>query len=268
VINEEVPLTPPTNDSYGRNKLDAERALAAVAAKGLSTIVIRPTRIYGPFSRTFTMRPLQALAEGRLAIGGDSAIPANMVYVDNIVAAIERALEAPRSIGGSAFLITDPEQLTLAGFYNFFGAPAGLAVRLRPEWRQEAGSTERRGLLSGLRTIATSSELRGIVRRVLETDPIGTLPRRLWDRSPRFQTTMLRRFGADSAVVYRGSGSSGDDDLIYYGEAATVSSAKAHTVLGYTAPVGHNDAMTRTLEWARYARLLPGAAGPSEPSEQ
>jgi hypothetical protein len=37
-----------------------------------------------------------------------------------------------------------------------------------------------------------------MVRRVLETDPIGTYPRRLWDRSPRFQQDMLRRFGASA----------------------------------------------------------------------
>ena len=69
VIDETVPLEPPAGDAYGRNKLDAERALPEIAAEGLSTVTLRPTRIYGPLSRTFTMRPLPALSEGRLAIG-------------------------------------------------------------------------------------------------------------------------------------------------------------------------------------------------------
>src|SRR4029077_12235686 len=104
-------------------------------ARGLATIVLRPTRIYGPFSRTFTIRPLQALSHGQLAVGGNPDVPANMVYVDNVVAAIERALHASDNLNGSAYLISDPDQLSLRDFYEFFGKSSGLTVRVVPDQR-------------------------------------------------------------------------------------------------------------------------------------
>lgn len=264
VVDESGPLEPPTYDAYGNNKLDAERALAEVAGKGLSTVVLRPTRIFGPFSRTFTIRPLQALREGRLAIGGDADIPANMVYVDNVVAAIERALAAPAALSGQAYLITDDEQLSLKAFYEWFGRAWGMSVRVLPDWREEGDAGSERGWFSrlghGVTSIAKSSEFRGIVRKVLETDPIGTVPRRMWDRNPAMQQKLLRRFGSDPAVVYRRQPSRQGEDLIYHGEPARIVSAKATRDLGYTLLAAHNDAMDRTLEWAKYARLLPSDA--------
>jgi nucleoside-diphosphate-sugar epimerase len=260
-IDERVPLNPPLHDTYGQAKLDAEKALAEVGRKGLSTVVIRPTRIYGPFSRTFTLRPLQALSEGRLAIGGAPDVPSNMVYVDNVVAAISRALDAASELSGSAFLITDDDQLSLKDFYEYFGRADGLTVRVLPDWREDTsggsnGSFPAR-LASGVISIAKSSELRGLVRRVFETDPIGTVPRQFWDRHPQFQQRMLRRFGADAAVVYRPSHHNGREPLVYSGEAARVSGAKAAQILGFVPAMTREQAMARTLEWARYARLLP-----------
>jgi predicted dehydrogenase/nucleoside-diphosphate-sugar epimerase len=258
-IDERVVLEPGAANDYGLAKLAAEQALAAVASRGLSTIILRPTRIYGPYSRTFTVRPLQALSEGRLAIRGRADIPGNMVYVDNVVTAIQQALNAPDSAKGSAYLITDLEQLTLLDFYDYFARPHGLKLVLVPEPLDEAAAVSKgfvSRLAGGVLGIAKSSEFRGIVRRVLDTDPIGTLPRRLWDRSPRMQEKMLRAFGSDPAVVYRRAAAGGADLLEYYGESALVLSAKAQTELGYV-PLAQSEAMARTLVWARYARLLP-----------
>jgi dTDP-4-dehydrorhamnose reductase len=261
VIDESTPLAPPANDQYGQTKLAAEQALAQITSRGLSTFVLRPTRIYGPFSRTFTLRPLQALTEGRLAIGGPPDVPANMVYVDNVAAAIEQALDANDS-AADAYLITDSEQLTLREFYEYFGRPWGLALKLLTDWREASESANPSWLSAlgtGMKTIATSSELRGFVRRVFETDPIGTLPRRLWERSPQMQQRLLTRFGADAAVVYRAAPQAGLEDLVYVGEEARVSGAKAHRSLGDDR-VPARLAMERTRAWAQYARVLPQAS--------
>ena len=264
-IDEHVPLDPPARDSYGRNKLDAERALSAVAARGLSTIVLRPTRIYGPFSKTFTVRPLEAMSDGRFAIGGDSDVPANMVYVDNVVDAIACALSAPDTLSGAEYLITDAEQASLREFYEYFADLAGREVRLLPAWRSaQATSVSRVGLskwLTGIRTIARSPELRAFVHRVIDTDGIGTLPRYLWNLSPAFQQSMLRRFGADSAVIYRRPAPAPAGELVYYGEGARVCGDKAARELTLGPIVPRSRAMELTAHWARYARLLPERAG-------
>ena len=62
-----------------------------------------------------------------------------MVYVDNVVEAIAHALDAPVNLSGSAFLITDPDQISLNEFYDYFGRAVGRPVRLRPDWRQPHG---------------------------------------------------------------------------------------------------------------------------------
>jgi nucleoside-diphosphate-sugar epimerase len=62
-LDETTPLEPPAHDDYGRNKLLAEQAVAEVSAQGLSSVILRPTRIYGPFSKTFTVRPLDAISD-------------------------------------------------------------------------------------------------------------------------------------------------------------------------------------------------------------
>jgi nucleoside-diphosphate-sugar epimerase len=263
-FDERTPLEPPAVDDYGKNKLAAEQAVRAAVSGALSAIILRPTRIYGPFSKTFTVRPLQALAQGRFAVGGDPDVPANMVYVDNVVDAIAHALVAPpRPADDNSFLITDPDQLTLRGFYEFFGQRVGGAVDVVAG--DPAGAPAQAGFASrwigGARTIALSPEVRGLVRRILETEPIGTWPRRVWDTSPGLQARALKLFKVDAAVVYRPAASEDAPKLVYRGEAARVSSAKAMKDLGYAAPVSLDRALALTLAWAEYARLVP-AGGP------
>jgi nucleoside-diphosphate-sugar epimerase len=261
VLDETVALEPPAGDRYGQNKLLAEKAVQAATARGLHSIILRPTRIYGPFSRTFTVRPLEAIAAGQFAIRGNQDVPANMTYVDNVVDAIAHALEAADRLSGSAYLINDPEQLSLREFYEFFARTAGKAIRAVADDGATGHVRRKSGVLtpwlSALRTIARSSELRGLVRRVMDTDPIGTLPRRLWNLSPNVQQSLLRRFGADAAVIYRPNRAGSSSELVYYGDPLLVSSAKAERELGFVPPVNRPRAMALTLAWAQYARLLP-----------
>jgi nucleoside-diphosphate-sugar epimerase len=218
-------------------------------------------RIYGPFSKTFTIRPLQAMLDGRFALQGDADVPANMVYVDNVVEAIARAIEAGDERSGSPYLVSDAEQVSLREFFGYFAA-AGQhdPIRVVPAPAANGESAAPPGLagrwVGGLKSIATSPELRAMVRRVFNTDPIGTWPRKWWEASPARQEALLRRFGADAAVVYRPAAPEGSEDLLYYGEPARVSIDRARAELGFEPLVSRDRAMALTLEWARAARLV------------
>jgi nucleoside-diphosphate-sugar epimerase len=255
VLDESVPLNPPPDDSYGRNKLQAEEAVRKLHS--LSSIILRPARIYGPFSKTFTVRPLQALSQKRLAISGNPDVPSNMVYIDNVVGAIALALEAPDERVGSSYLINDPDQLTLQEFFDFFGRAEDLKVRLVPAPAEAAPA---RGLaarwLEGSRAIVLSSELRALVHRILDTDPVGAVPRWLWNASPDAQAKLLKLFRVDPVMIYRPSDTQGEGDLVYNGDNSLVSSAKAERELGFRPIVSREDAMDLTLTWSRYARLV------------
>ena len=62
----------------------------------------------------------------------------------------------------------------------------GRTVRLLEASTNGSSAVPRQGLVgqwsSAVVSIAKSAELRSLVRRVFETDPIGTIPRRLWER--------------------------------------------------------------------------------------
>jgi hypothetical protein len=105
-----------------------------------------------------------------------------------------------------------------------------------------------------LAAIVKSPELRGLVRRVVFTDPIGRLPRRLWEMSPAVQQKLLRRFGADAAVIYRRGAADVSEDLVYQGEPALVSSGKAARELGFAPVAARAQTMVWTLAW-RATRL-------------
>lgn len=260
VLDESVALEPGPTDLYGRNKLAAEEAVRDVGKRGLSAIVLRPARIYGPFSKTFTVRPLQALLDGTLAISGNPDIPSNMVYVDNVVDAMARAIEAPETFRGESYLVNDPDQLTLKQFFDYFGRPSGASVKVVPARSSTAPSAQ--GFLGrwvgGFKKIALSPEVRALVHRVMDTDPVGTLPKKMWNSSPNLQRRLLKLFKVDAAVIYRPAASRQAALLDYYGDPGVVSSEKARRELGFVPPLSREQAMALTMQWARAARLVKG----------
>lgn len=257
-LDETASLDPGSGLDYGRAKLLAERAVLETAARGLPVILLRPARIYGPFSRTFITRPLQALREGRLVLAGDADTPCNMVFVDNVVEAIVAALCAPDGACGEAFLISEPDQLSWRAFYEYFATGSDARVRVvdRPQQR----SHPRAGLLTrwtrGVRQIVLSPELRAMGKRVLNTDPVGTWPRQWLEASPRVQKRLQRVLGLDAAVTYREPGPSSPELITFPIDPTLVVFDKAAARLGYRAVVRRHDAMALTLDWARAARLV------------
>ena len=257
-LDESAPLEEGTGASYSRAKYLAERIVTEAAGRGLNAISLRPARIYGPFSRTFTVRPLSALRTGSLVLAGDADSPANMVYVDNVVESILAALDAPDVVPGTAYLISEHGQLSWRAFFQYFADAAGVSVTIAPYPAAPAASGRglaRRWVDAG-KQVAFSPELRGLAKKVLATDPIGTWPRRVWDRSPRLQDRVLSAIGVDQAVVYRAPLPPVPQTVEFRIDPTLVVFDRASSALGYAASVPPDEGMRLTLEWAKHARLL------------
>jgi nucleoside-diphosphate-sugar epimerase len=257
-LDESVPLDPGTGLSYSRAKYLAECEVMAAFERGLPAIALRPARIYGPFSKTFTMRPLAALGSGTLRLAGDATTPANMVYVDNVVESILLALDAPASACGEAFLIGEPDQLSWHSFYGYFAQGARGKIETVP-YPSSAASVRPGGAarwVAAGRQIVMSSEVRALAKKIMWTDPVGTRLRRLWDRSPGLQRRVLTTLGVDQAVVYREPPAGAVEPVTFRIDPTLVVFDKAQTRLGYVGRVSRTTAMELTLGWARYARLL------------
>jgi nucleoside-diphosphate-sugar epimerase len=260
-LDETVPLERGSGVGYNRAKVLAEQAVSQLAARGLPAISLRPARIYGPYSRTFTVRPLTALQSGRLVLAGEADSPSNMVYVDNVVEAIVRALVAAPSEHGKAFLISEPDQISWKDFYQFFASPTGATIDIRPYPAVRAASSGlMREWVRGARQIVTSAELRGLVKKVLATRPYGVWPRRIWEGSPALQRRVLPLLGVDAAVVYRTPPEAAPFEVTFRIDPTLVMFEEAKTRLGYSGLVPRERAMALTLEWARQARLVSSSA--------
>jgi nucleoside-diphosphate-sugar epimerase len=116
-VFEDAPLRR-TGWPYRDSKIEAELLCRSYMDRGLSVSILRPTIVYGPFSRNWTV----AFAE-RLVAGGsfparqDCQGTCNLLYVDDLVAAIVLAL-GRKEAGGEAFNVNGGEHLTWWQYLN------------------------------------------------------------------------------------------------------------------------------------------------------
>jgi predicted dehydrogenase/nucleoside-diphosphate-sugar epimerase len=101
---------PDERGAYTRAKLEAERLVIAAAAAGLPAVILRPGQIFGggiPLINGAVARS----AGGRWLVLGDGKLELPLVYIDDVVDAIQAAI-ARRLARGEVIQIIDPEHLT------------------------------------------------------------------------------------------------------------------------------------------------------------
>jgi nucleoside-diphosphate-sugar epimerase len=262
-LDETTPIRPPRGDDYSESKAEAEEVIRRVARKGLPALMIRPGNVYGPFSKTFVVRPMQYLARDALVLAGSADTPSNTVYVDNLVHAIVCALKAPSEVAdGRAFTISDGDDWTWGDFFGYFADRLGRQVRttqVEPVTASESRWAPIAWLKSwtrGTADLLTSPEFRALGKRFLAKHPLGTVPRRLLDSSPRFDRAVRRLLRTDAVTIYRRPDAAVEEALKIRPRPGLIRIDEARKVLGYTAAVPRERAMDLTLEWVRYARLV------------
>ncbi len=124
---EDAPCHPETE--YGRSKRAAEIVTLDANATGeLETVVLRPAMFYGPGQPERRSRLMQMVASGRPPLFGGGSNRRSMIYVDNLVDAVEAARGTP-GIGGEVFWIADTEIYTTRGFFEAMAAALGTTLR-------------------------------------------------------------------------------------------------------------------------------------------
>jgi nucleoside-diphosphate-sugar epimerase len=103
---EEAP-TDPIRGTYGWTKLQQDRAVEAASRNGLSSVILCPPNISGPYS-PYLIGLVDALRSGAFALLDDGGSPCNLVDVSNLCAAIELAMSGGPANGARLF-VTDDE---------------------------------------------------------------------------------------------------------------------------------------------------------------
>ena len=165
------PLAP--HDAYARSKVDAEQALASVAAgTALEAIVLRLPLVYGPRVKGNFLTLLDAVARGALLPFGGVANRRDLLYVGNLVHAVSALVDAQDPAGG-AWLAADGEAIATPELVRRVATALGVAPRVPKVplflLALAAGATGRGALLR--RTVASLEvDASPLVRR------IGPLP--------------------------------------------------------------------------------------------
>jgi len=127
--NEALALRP--EDSYGRSKLEAERALADVAGRsGMELVLVRPPLVYGPGVRGNFLRLLRWV-DARLPLPFASVRNRrSLIYLDNLVDAVVCCTEHAAARG--AFLFGDEETVSTPELVSRLARVLDRPARLLP----------------------------------------------------------------------------------------------------------------------------------------
>ena len=111
-VSEAAALEPRPDErgAYTRAKLEAERLVVGAANAGLPAVILRPGQIFGggiPLINGAVARN----AGGRWLVLGDGKLELPLVYIDDVVDAIMRAVDK-QLVHGEVIQIIDPEHLT------------------------------------------------------------------------------------------------------------------------------------------------------------
>jgi len=129
-VTEDSTLGPiAEEDFYARSKREAEAVLWDDAARlGVSAVALRPCVIYGERERLFMERMLRFLRYGVAPLVGRGGNTLAMVYVGNVVDAIEAALARPEITG--PFNTANDGGFTQREFFEIVGEASGRRIRL------------------------------------------------------------------------------------------------------------------------------------------
>ncbi|MGH0037027.1 MAG: NAD-dependent epimerase/dehydratase family protein [Myxococcota bacterium] len=123
-VDEDAPLVK-TGAEYGDMKIEAEQACRAAMDQGVPVTILRPTLIYGPFSESWTIEwAVRLQRKPWLLSPEDCRGVCNLLYVDDLAAAVFRALERDGAVG-QAFNVNGPDRPSWQAYFEALNAAMG-----------------------------------------------------------------------------------------------------------------------------------------------
>ena len=250
LIDETVGYTE-SKDLYPRTKKEAEKLVKEFAAKGLASIILRPTNVYGPYSPLFRVGAGFQLMENGLSMSGASAnSPINAVYIDNLIAAILCAIGINSSkANGQHYFINDDDNTTYQEFYQDFATISkhSLLVKEGNEDTSYSGSSPKPP--SEFKQLLKSSQFKQFLKLIHDLPKMGYLPRKLLSLVPSIENA----FRDTSPVIYQSNTEGSEPIFIEASTKQLVSATKIKNELGFKPVLPADKARAKTKVWLEFA---------------
>nr|WP_199158536.1 NAD-dependent epimerase/dehydratase family protein [Pedobacter sp. ASV2] len=178
----------PAGGSYGETKKIMQQWCLDFAKTQTKTriIVLNPTCVYGPNGKTYTNLPAILLKSNRFCWIDEGAGMANLVFIDNLIDAIEMALQA-KEAHAQNFIITDGA-VTWKYFLSKLLSPYDSTIKNLSTAEISKGSFESKSDLKSIfRYLLTNYELVSLINN----HPIlGKIKKFLFSKAPGFRNKL------------------------------------------------------------------------------
>jgi nucleoside-diphosphate-sugar epimerase len=123
-VDESYPLRPNGNPYVDTKVASEQVVLQAHAAGEIACSIVRPTDVYGPASRPWTVLPVEMIRSGQLLLPERGRGIFSPVYVDNLIDGLE-AVGSRAEASGQVFILGDGAPVTTSEFFGHYARMLG-----------------------------------------------------------------------------------------------------------------------------------------------
>ncbi len=161
--NERSPRRP-GKDPYCLTKDEGQSVVERMAQdRGLPSVVVQPSQVYGPKDEAWTLGPLRLLKAGKLVLPSRGRGLVQPIFVDDLAEGIQSSLERGRT--GEAYILCGARVVTVEEFFGHFARMVGKSrIPSVPVWLAAgiASLSEAAAKLTGKPPVFTRSAVRFI----------------------------------------------------------------------------------------------------------
>ena len=224
-----------TGNEYNRMKVDAEKVCWQYVEKGLHATILRPSIVYGPFSKNWTLNFAKLLKNRNIGIfEGIGEGFCNLIYVQDLVDAALICIDNDKCVG-EAFNINGPQIFSWNQYFKLFNDALGLspikiikkakasfiATALSPV--RKLGGFARDHFMDTIKKVANFSEAADSVLRYVEKTLKSNLA---------------------------------SDELKLFSKQATYVTQKAEHVLGFKPNTAVQEGVQNSVTWLRHNSII------------
>ncbi len=125
--DESAPIAP--KDYYQYTKWEGEKVVQEYVQKGLPSVILRPTAIYGPGDPERFLMIYRRVKTGIFPMFGTGRITYHPLYIDNLSDAFELAMEK-EGVLGQAYLIADEDFIAIEDLVKAVAGVMGREVKI------------------------------------------------------------------------------------------------------------------------------------------